>query len=99
MTSLALDNMPRHDHGWSTNLPDEKGGHEHNVLDTRNEGHEVGGGTSFNVLWPSVGKFDEVKTNKVLTGITWAQCISYQGKATAFENRPPYIALYYIMKL
>jgi microcystin-dependent protein/WD40 repeat protein len=97
-TTLTMDNMPRHDHGWAANPPDEGLGHEHIVLDLNNTRHNSDG-DSWDVTTNTIDPGKEVMTDPRTTGIVWTEHIKFEGKSTAFENRPPYLALHYIMKL
>lgn len=86
--TLTPNEMPWHDHGWSYHDP----GHSHGVQ-ALSEHHTDNDDDSLAVWAPSGG----TSTAPSGTGMTFTH--SGEGGGGHHENRPPYYALYYIMKL
>ena len=86
--TLSKNEMPWHDHNWSYHDP----GHSHGVQ-ALSEHHTDNDDDSLAVWAPS----GNTTTGPSGTGITFTH--NPEGGDGQHENRPPYYALYYIMKL
>lgn len=86
--TLSTNEMPWHDHSWSYHDP----GHSHGVQ-ALSEHHTDNDDDSLAVWAPSGG----TSTAPSYTGMTFSH--SGEGGGSPHENRPPFYALYFIMKL
>jgi len=84
--TLTTDQLPSHTH----TLTDP--GHRHTYNGSNGPDNQAGGGTPV----PAGGSnFNNRNTNNANTGIT----IDSTGNDQSHENRPPYVALYYIIRI
>ncbi len=90
--TLTVGEMPAHDHGGSTG---SAGAHTHTVSDRYRQG---GGSIAMSNLG-SNNHADNTLTRTTSSAGAHTHTISSQGSGTAHENRPPYYALTFIMKL
>ncbi len=91
--SLSIANMPSHDHGSSTS--GRSAGHTHQLLqENGNTGTLSGGALGSYTGYPQSG----TGTPTGGESADHVHYISAQGSGTAFENRPPFYTLAFIMK-
>jgi microcystin-dependent protein len=91
-TTLSTNEMPSHNHNGFTGAG---GIHSHGYMDRTVDREDVNG-SNFNNQGIN-GVPDNHRTTENSTDHTHS--IPFQGNGAAFENRPPYYALAYIMKL
>jgi len=95
--TLTTNQIPRHDHGSGTLTAKTAGSHNHIFLKADFESIRTG---SEQQIWVRVFREEDHHTadagehTHTISGYT-----SYTGSGQAHENRPPYYALAYIMKL
>ena len=109
--ALTINQMPRHDHGGSTNY---NGSHSHG-LSLGYEGDDKGTGGSYDEYTKTTTRFSTVTTQSagshkhsinaeggnpaVYSGPFWNRKLVSAVYTSAHENRPPYYTLAYIMRV
>jgi len=91
--SLSTSQMPSHDHDADASVSDP--GHKHALrggVDDADSGNKIAAGDQFGTL-----ASDAMNDNT--TGISVSVDIDNEGSGSSHENRPPYFALTFIMKL
>jgi len=91
--SLSTSQMPSHDHDADASVNDP--GHKHQLrggVDDADSGSYISAGDQ-------TGNLNVGAMNDNTTGISVSVDIDNEGSGSAHENRPPYFALTFIMKL